>query len=72
MSLHAAMVPHGPDAEAFERASASVLAPHKLEDTLAFMFESRWRLRPTAFALGSGALDAAYADCWHGLADRFV
>jgi homogentisate 1,2-dioxygenase len=71
MSLHGAMVPHGPDAEAFERASAAVLAPHKLEDTLAFMFESRWRLRPTAFALGSGALDAAYADCWKGLADRF-
>jgi homogentisate 1,2-dioxygenase len=70
-SLHNAMVPHGPDAEAFERASSGTLAPHKLEDTLAFMFESRWRFHPTEFALRGGALDAQYADCWSGLADGF-
>lgn len=72
MSLHNPMVPHGPDAEAFDKASGAALAPHKLDDTLAFMFESRWRLRPTAYALGSPALDTAYADCWSGLADRFT
>jgi homogentisate 1,2-dioxygenase len=72
MSLHNAMVPHGPDAEAFDKASSSALAPHKLDDTLAFMFESRWRFRPTAFAMGCGALDARYAECWGGLADRFT
>jgi homogentisate 1,2-dioxygenase len=71
MSLHNCMVPHGPDAEAFERASAAELKPHKLDDTLAFMFESRWRFKPTAFALGCGALDAAYAGCWAGLKDGF-
>ncbi|MCW5663246.1 MAG: homogentisate 1,2-dioxygenase [Piscinibacter sp.] len=71
MSLHNCMVPHGPDAEAFEKASAAALAPHKLDDTLAFMFESRWRFRPTAFALGCGALDGNYADCWSGLKDAF-
>jgi homogentisate 1,2-dioxygenase len=71
MSLHNCMVPHGPDAEAFEKASGVPLAPHKLDHTLAFMFESRWRFRPTAFALGCGALDAAYADCWSGLKDGF-
>jgi homogentisate 1,2-dioxygenase len=71
MSLHDCMVPHGPDAEAFERASHAALAPHKLADTLAFMFESRWRYKPTAWALNGGALDRAYADCWAGLADRF-
>ena len=70
-SLHNAMVPHGPDAEAFERASSAPLAPHKLDNTLAFMFESRWRFHPTAFALEGGALDANYAQCWTGLADRF-
>jgi homogentisate 1,2-dioxygenase len=68
-SLHNCMVPHGPDAEAFARASAATLAPHKLDHTLAFMFETRWRLRPTAWALRPGALDAAYADCWAGLPD---
>ena len=67
MSLHNTMVPHGPDAEAFDKASQATLAPHKLDDTLAFMFESRWRFRPTAWALQCGALDAAYADCWAGL-----
>ena len=71
MSLHNSMVPHGPDREAFENASSAVLAPHKLDDTLAFMFESRWRFHPTEFALTCGALDIAYAECWAGLKDRF-
>lgn len=66
-SLHNCMVPHGPDAEAFEKASAAELKPHKLDDTLAFMFESRWRFVPTAFAINGGALDAQYASCWSGL-----
>jgi homogentisate 1,2-dioxygenase len=71
MSLHNPMVPHGPDAEAFAKASAAALAPHKLDNTLAFMFESRWRLRPTAFALQVDALDANYASCWATLGDHF-
>ena len=71
MSLHNTMVPHGPDTEAFDKASQTALAPHKLDNTLAFMFESRWRMRPTAFALHGGALDARYADCWATLADNF-
>lgn len=71
MSLHNCMVPHGPDTEAFDKASNAALAPHKLDNTLAFMFESRWRFHPTAFALQGDALDARYADCWAGLADRF-
>jgi homogentisate 1,2-dioxygenase len=71
MSLHNCMVPHGPDAEAFDKASGAPLAPHKLDHTLAFMFESRWRFKPTAFALGCGALETGYADCWSGLKDGF-
>ena len=71
MSLHNCMVPHGPDAEAFDRASNAALVPHKLDHTLAFMFESRWRFHPTEFALSGGALDRAYAACWAGLADNF-
>ena len=66
-SLHNSMVPHGPDTEAFAKASAATLAPHKLDHTLAFMFESRWRMKPTAWALRDGALDTAYATCWAGL-----
>jgi homogentisate 1,2-dioxygenase len=70
-SLHNCMVPHGPDAEAFDKASSAELAPHKLDNTLAFMFESRWCFRPTEFALSGGALDSGYAECWAGLQDRF-
>ena len=70
-SLHNAMVPHGPDAQAFEKASAAALAPHKLDNTLAFMFESRWRFLPTEFSMRCGALDGNYAACWAGLQDRF-
>jgi len=72
MSLHNCMVPHGPDTEAFDKASNAPLAPHKLDNTLAFMFESRWRFHPTEFALTGGALDQGYANFWAGLADRFT
>lgn len=71
MSLHNCMVPHGPDAEAFEKASNAPLQPHKLDNTLAFMFESRWRFVPTDFAMNGGALDANYPQCWSALDDRF-
>jgi homogentisate 1,2-dioxygenase len=71
MSLHNCMVPHGPDTEAYGKASTATLAPHKLDHTLAFMFESRWRFRPTAFAMNGGALDVNYPACWNGLADQF-
>ena len=70
-SLHNAMVPHGPDTEAFAKASGADLKPHKLDNTLAFMFETRWRLLPTEFAMKGGALDSGYADCWRDLKDNF-
>ena len=70
-SLHNCMVPHGPDEEAFDKATRADLKPHKLDNTLAFMFESRYRFIPTNFALKSSALDTDYADCWAGLKDQF-
>lgn len=70
-SLHNCMVPHGPDEEAFTRASHADLAPQKLDNTLAFMFESRYRFIPTDYAVRSPALDHAYADCWAGLKDKY-
>jgi homogentisate 1,2-dioxygenase len=71
-SLHNSMVPHGPDSDAFERASTAALAPQKLDATLAFMFESRWRFLPTEWAMQGGHLDRDYARCWSGLADRYL
>ena len=70
-SLHNCMVPHGPDEEAFTKASQADLKPQKLDNTLAFMFESRYRFIPTAWALQSPALDPDYADCWAGLQDQY-
>ena len=52
VSLHNTMLPHGPDVEAFENASNAELKPHKLEGTMAFMFETRFPQRVTAYAAG--------------------
>ncbi len=70
-SLHNSMVPHGPDAQAFSHASQMPLAPQKLDNTLAFMFESRYRFVPTAYALNSGTLDTDYSACWAPLQAHF-
>ncbi|MCR6476832.1 homogentisate 1,2-dioxygenase [Variovorax sp. ZS18.2.2] len=66
VSLHNCMLPHGPDAATFERASTAELAPHRLADTLAFMFESRHVFRPTAQALAAANLQPDYDTVWHG------
>ena len=71
MSLHNAMTPHGPDAEAFDRATRAELKPEKLADTLAFMFESRLPQHLTAYAAELATLQKDYADCWSGLRKRF-
>jgi homogentisate 1,2-dioxygenase len=65
-SLHNCMSGHGPDRESYERAIAAELKPHKIEDTMAFMFESRWVIRPTRFATSSPLMQLDYDDCWAG------
>ena len=71
-SLHNCMSGHGPDAATFERAVSATLSPERLEGTLAFMFESRYVIRPTRYALQSPLLQADYRDCWSGLAKHFT
>jgi len=70
-SLHNQMAGHGPDLDAFEKASNSNLTPQKLSNTLAFMFESRYVIRPTRFAMETPALQKDYANCWRGLKKNF-
>jgi homogentisate 1,2-dioxygenase len=65
-SLHNQMNGHGPDAETHRRASAAELKPVKLADTLAFMFESRWVIRPTRAAMDLPGLQSDYDECWRG------
>ena len=71
-SLHNSFVPHGPDTEAFDKAISVELKPQKLDNTLAFMFESRYCFVPTTYALFGGAFDADYLNCWKGLQDKFT
>ena len=71
ISLHNCMLPHGPDAEAFEAASTATLAPRKLEGTMAFMFETFLPQRVTSWAAGLAELQTDYVDCWRGLERRF-
>jgi len=70
-SLHNQMSAHGPDEEAFEKASNAELEPQKLGGTMAFMFESRYIIRPTRFAMESGSLQEDYFECWQGLKKHF-
>lgn len=68
ISLHNQMVPHGPDFDAYDKASNTPeLKPVKLDNTLAFMLESRYRFNVTDYALTEHAPDANYADCWQKL-----
>jgi homogentisate 1,2-dioxygenase len=71
-SLHNCMTAHGPDAETFARASAAELKPQKLEDTMAFMFESRFAMRLTRYAIESSELQRDYFEGWQGLERHFI
>lgn len=71
MSLHNMFLPHGPDHDAFNKASAGELKPHKLTDTLSLMFETRLAQQLTNFAISEAPVQAGYAQCWDGLKKRY-
>ena len=72
-SLHNSMSGHGPDAATFEKASkADLSGPDVIKDTMAFMFETRHVLRPSAQALDAAHRQADYQLCWQGLASHFT
>ena len=66
ISIHNCMSAHGPDLATFEKASAADLKPHRIEDTLAFMWESRYVFRPTKAALQAKELQKDYDKVWDG------
>ncbi|MFE5944189.1 homogentisate 1,2-dioxygenase [Streptomyces sp. NPDC056480] len=70
-SLHNMMSAHGPDRETFDRASAAELKPQKIDDGLAFMFETRWPVTATPQAAGADHLQKGYDDVWQGLERHF-
>ncbi|MEU6353478.1 homogentisate 1,2-dioxygenase [Streptomyces sp. NPDC047072] len=70
-SLHNMMSAHGPDRETFDGASAAELRPQKVDDGLAFMFETRWPVTLTAQAARADHLQPHYDDVWRGLQRHF-
>ncbi|HEV7986049.1 MAG TPA: homogentisate 1,2-dioxygenase [Steroidobacteraceae bacterium] len=71
-SLHNCMSAHGPDAVTFDKAShADTSVPIKVEDTMAFMFETRWFIHPTRYALDSPQRQRDYFQCWQDLKKHF-
>ncbi|MEM8754946.1 MAG: homogentisate 1,2-dioxygenase domain-containing protein, partial [Pseudomonadota bacterium] len=71
ISLHNCMLPHGPDHEAFEKATTSPDDPVKLRDTMSFMFETRFPQHLTEYAAKEAPLQDDYVDCWAGLEKKF-
>jgi homogentisate 1,2-dioxygenase len=65
-SLHNQMNGHGPDAASYDKAVSAELKPHKIEGTMAFMFESRWVIRPTRWAVETPLVQPDYDSVWHG------
>ena len=65
-SLHNCMNAHGPDKASTAAAMAADLEPQKIDDTMAFMFESCLPIRPTRFAMDTPLLQRDYDGCWDG------
>jgi homogentisate 1,2-dioxygenase len=70
-SLHNTFASHGPDADTYARASTAELTPQKLDGTLAFMFETRWTILPTAQAMDATFRQLEYDTVWSGLTRHF-
>ncbi|NNF69455.1 MAG: homogentisate 1,2-dioxygenase [Acidimicrobiia bacterium] len=72
MSLHNMYFAHGPDHDAWIKATTSDLAPEKLSDTMSFMFETRYPLIPTDYASTMPALQDDYPSVWHALEKHYT
>ena len=70
-SLHNCMSAHGPEASVFEKASNAELEPERYRDTLAFMLESRYVIRPSYWAMNTELRQRDYTRCWEGLGKQF-
>ena len=65
-SLHNCMSGHGPDQASYDKAVSAELKPVKIENTLAFMFETRAPIRTTEWAQTSPTMQLDYDDVWTG------
>jgi homogentisate 1,2-dioxygenase len=65
-SLHNRMSAHGPDFESWRRATEADLKPVKLDNGLAFMFETRAPLALSPNAIGTFSRQGDYDAAWDG------
>jgi homogentisate 1,2-dioxygenase len=70
-SLHNCMSAHGPDAEAFAKATEQELKPERYKDTLAFMLESRFPYRVSELGFDEKLNQKDYPKCWRALKSHF-
>jgi len=66
ISIHNCMSGHGPDLPTYQKATREALQPHKIDNTLAFMWESRYVFRPTKAAVAAKELQKDYDEVWNG------
>jgi homogentisate 1,2-dioxygenase len=71
VSLHNCMSAHGPDNATTEQAIAADLAPHKIDQSMAFMFETGSVLRASRHALDCPQRQQDYDACWAGMSKTF-
>lgn len=70
-SLHNCMMPHGPDAATFKKATNSgKLVPVYYDEGLAFMFETKYILKVSPSAMNE-TVDKNYTECWKHLPKLF-
>ncbi|MEU4233240.1 homogentisate 1,2-dioxygenase [Nonomuraea sp. NPDC026600] len=71
-SLHNCFTSHGPDRETYDVASTIDLKPHKVDDTLAFMFEIRLPIIVSEQAMTAPNLQTGYDEVWNGIERHFT
>lgn len=70
-TIHNRFVPHGPDQTVVDKLKkADTTVPHRMQDTLAFMWETRLLMAPSEYALAN-LNDESYPECWSSLESRF-
>lgn len=71
ISIHNGMIPHGPDAQAFDKASQQPLKPLYYHGTLAFMLETRQPWHITNYWLNHPTRQLDYPECWQSIVSHF-
>ncbi|WP_375380408.1 homogentisate 1,2-dioxygenase [uncultured Sphingomonas sp.] len=71
-SLHNQMNGHGPDQASYGKAVAADLKPHKIDGTMAIMFETRHVVRPTRWAAEAPTMQLDYDAVWRGFAKAML